>query len=187
MVDRGDIGGWLNGPQAAEPEDDYAGQRLGLPPEGPGSIARLGRRFLALFIDWGLSMLVAGAFLGYRLAGGSGSNTFGPLIVFFVENVLLVGTIGTTIGHRIAGIRVMAADGGYAGPVRALERSVLLALFIPAAVWDRDNRGMHDRLAGTMIVRAGADGHRAGAAGRADLPADQVMRRSPSRDTRSQR
>lgn len=154
MVDRRDIGSWLDGPQAATPKDEYPGQQLGLPAEGPGSIARMGRRVLALFIDWGLSMLVASAFLGYRLAGGHESNSFGPLIVFFVENVLLVGTLGYTVGHRIMGLRVMAAGGGYAGPLRALERTLLLCVFIPAAIWDRDNRGMHDRLAGTVIVRS---------------------------------
>lgn len=154
MVDRKDIGAWLGGPQVEAPQDEYVGQRLGLPREGPGSIARMGRRIVALFIDWGLSMLVASAFLGYRLAGGHDSNSFGPLLVFFVENLLLVGTVGYTVGHRLMGLRVMGADGGYAGPLRALERSLLLCLFIPAAVWDRDNRGMHDRLAGTVIVRA---------------------------------
>lgn len=154
MVNRGDIGSWLGGPQSAPDQgNDYPGQRLGLPREGAGAIARMGRRVLALLVDWGLSMLVASAFLGYRLAGGSGSNTFGPLIVFFVENVLLVGTLGSTVGHRLFGLRVVAANGGYAGPVRALKRSVLLCLVIPAAIWDQDNRGMHDRLAGTVLVR----------------------------------
>jgi len=32
-------------------------------------------------------------------------------------------------------------------------RTVLLCLFIPAVIWDRDQRGMHDRLAGTVLVR----------------------------------
>lgn len=154
MVDREDIGSWLGGPQATAQGDEYAGQRLGLPREGSGSIARMGRRVAALFVDWGLSMLVASAFLGYRVAGGHGSNAFGPLLVFFVENLLLVGTLGYTFGHRLLGLRVVAAGGGYAGPLRALERTVLLCLFIPAVIWDRDNRGLHDRLARTVIVRA---------------------------------
>ncbi|MCA0437557.1 MAG: RDD family protein [Austwickia sp.] len=154
MVDRRDIGSWLGGPQLASPDDDYAGQRLGLPSEGRGSLARMGRRIAALFIDWGLSMLIAAAFLDYQLAGGHQSNSFGPLLVFFVENLLLVGTLGYTVGHRIMGLRVVAADGGYAGPVRALIRTLLLCVVIPAAVWDRDNRGLHDRLAGTVLVRS---------------------------------
>ncbi len=153
VVDRSDIGSWLNGPQLGSEPGGYPGERLGLPREGSGSLARMGPRVLALLIDWAMCMMIASAFLGYRLAGGSGSNTFGPLIVFVVENILLVGTIGATIGHRLVGLQVLAADGGYAGPWRALERSLLLAVVIPAAVWDRDNRGLHDRLAGTVLVR----------------------------------
>ncbi|MFE4466652.1 RDD family protein, partial [Oerskovia sp. NPDC056781] len=32
---------------------------------------------------------------------------------------------------------------------------VLLCLVVPAVVWDGDGRGMHDKAAGTVIVRAG--------------------------------
>src|SRR5690348_16486936 len=37
----------------------YPGQGLGLPERGPGSVASMPRRILALFIDWLLSMLIA--------------------------------------------------------------------------------------------------------------------------------
>ena len=37
----------------------YPGQGLGLPERGPGSVASMPRRVLALFIDWLLSMLIA--------------------------------------------------------------------------------------------------------------------------------
>ncbi|MDQ1739361.1 MAG: hypothetical protein QOE53_1013, partial [Pseudonocardiales bacterium] len=39
-------------------------------------------------------------------------------------------------------------------PARVLLRTVLLVLVIPAVVWDRDGRGLHDRLAGSAVVRA---------------------------------
>jgi uncharacterized RDD family membrane protein YckC len=29
---------------------------------------------------------------------------------------------------------------------------VLLLLFIPALIWDRDGRGLHDRAAGTVVL-----------------------------------
>jgi len=32
-------------------------------------------------------------------------------------------------------------------------RSALLCLVIPAVVWDRDGRGLHDTAAGTVLVR----------------------------------
>jgi hypothetical protein len=35
----------------------------------------------------------------------------------------------------------------------AAVRTALLLLVIPAVVWDADGRGLHDRVAGTAIVR----------------------------------
>ena len=52
------IGSWLSGPPPVEPgnpdqgPNDYPGQRLGLPQSGPRSLARMGRRIAALFVDW---------------------------------------------------------------------------------------------------------------------------------------
>lgn len=128
----------------------HAGAALGLPAHGPGSLARLGPRILALFIDWMLCSLIAFGLLGYRF-GGHGTGGWAPLAVFFVENVVLVGTLGATVGHRVLGLHVSRATGGPAGPVAALIRSVLLILVVPAVVWDKDGRGMHDRLAGTVM------------------------------------
>lgn len=160
MVDRKDLGSWLNGPQVDAPtraagdgEADYPGAALGLPRDGVGSIARLGRRIPALLIDWALCQLVAAAFLGYRLGYG-GASGFAPLVVFFVMNLVLVGTAGFTIGHRLLGLRVVAPPSAYVGPMRAFIRTVLLCLAIPAAIWDKDNRGLHDKAAGTLLIRA---------------------------------
>jgi hypothetical protein len=53
------------------------------------------------------------------------------------------------------GLRVVRVSKDVAiGPLRALGRTALLVLFIPALVFDRDNRGMHDRLTDTAVVRA---------------------------------
>jgi ParB family chromosome partitioning protein len=70
-----------------------------------------------------------------------------------VENVVLVGIAGATLGHRLLGMRVEALDGSAPGPVRALLRSVLLSLAIPPLVWDADHRGLRDRWAGTLVAR----------------------------------
>jgi hypothetical protein len=43
--------------------------------------------------------------------------------------------------------------GGRIGVRRPVVRSVLLVLVIPAVVWDLDQRGLHDRVAGTILVR----------------------------------
>ncbi|MBW3086412.1 hypothetical protein KEM60_02630 [Austwickia sp. TVS 96-490-7B] len=159
MVKREDIASWLQGPPVAGEKDlpdgttEPAGVRLGFPATGQGSIGRMSRRIPALLIDWLACQAIAMAFFDYRVGGGGGSGSFAPLMVFFVENVLLVGTLGSTLGHRLCGLRVVTVDGRYAGVRRALWRTVLLCLVVPAAIWDRDNRGMHDRLAGTVLVR----------------------------------
>jgi uncharacterized RDD family membrane protein YckC len=130
-------------PGAAE---GYSGRRLGLPPQGTGSVASIGRRALALLVDWLLALLVANAFL-------DGLGSFGPLVVFAVVQVLLVGTLGFAVGHRLLGIVVVRVGGGPAGPVAALVRTALLVLVVPAVVLDPDSRGLHDRAAGTVVVR----------------------------------
>ena len=123
-----------------------------MPEHGPGSLARFGRRLVAVMVDWFLSTLIAAGLMGYRLGSG-GLGPFKPLAVFVVMNLLLVGTLGFTIGHRLLGIRVVCVGGASAGPLRAAVRTILLALVIPAVIWDRDTRGFHDKLARTVPVR----------------------------------
>lgn len=128
----------------------YRGERLGLPQEGPGSIAPLGRRFGALFIDWTLCVVIAYGLIarGDQTAAGNWA-----VVVLLVLSVLTVGTVGSTPGKRIFGLRVISVDGRRLGIVRVLVRSALLCLAIPALVWDRDGRGLHDRLARAVQVR----------------------------------
>ncbi|MEU3919854.1 RDD family protein [Streptomyces sp. NPDC029004] len=154
MDNRQAIGSWLSGPRAAA-EDmgadfGHRGMRLGLPEAGPGSIAPLARRFGAVFVDWGLCLLIAyGLFAnGDRQAAGNWA-----LGIFLLLSVLTIGTVGFTPGKRLLGLRVVAEDGGRLGFVRVLVRSVLLTLAIPALIWDRDGRGLHDRLARAVQVR----------------------------------
>lgn len=148
------IGSWLSGPRAAAEEMGadfgYRGKGLGLPEEGPGSVAPLGRRFGALFIDWTLCMLIAYGLLARGDQQAAGNWALG---VFLVMSLLTVGTIGCTPGKRILGVRVVAEDGGRLGFVRVAVRTVLLLLVIPALVWDRDGRGLHDRLSRSVQVR----------------------------------
>ncbi|MGC5342830.1 RDD family protein [Streptomyces sp. DT24] len=154
MDNRQVIGSWLSGPRAAA-EDmgvdfGHRGKRLGLPEHGPGSIAPLGRRFGALFIDWALCVLIA---YGLFARGDQQATSNWALAVFLVMSVLTVGTVGCTPGKRLLGLRVVAEDGGRLGLGRVLIRSLLLCVAIPAFVWDRDGRGLHDRLARAVQVR----------------------------------
>lgn len=153
MLDRKDVASWLDGPGAGRVDpDDYPGRRLGMPEHGPGSVARLGRRAVAILVDWLVSNVIAVGFLHHRLGEG-GLGSFKPLAVFVLMNLLLVGTLGSTIGHRLLGMRVVRLDGANAGPILAVIRTALLTLLIPAVIWDRDSRGFHDKVAGTVLVR----------------------------------
>ena len=143
MIDRKDIGSWLGGAPASD--GDYPGRRLGKPASGPGSIGRPGRRVLALCIDWAAALAISGAFFG--------GDAMATLAVFALEQVLLVGLVGYSLGHRIAGLRVERLNGAPAGLPAAAVRTVLLCLVIPAVIFDPDQRGLHDKAAGTVVVR----------------------------------
>ncbi len=148
------LGSWLSGPRAAAEDAGvdfgYRGEQLGLPEEGPGSIARPGRRLGALAVDWGLCLLIA---YGLITDGYDQATSNWALLIFFLLHVLTLGTVGFTPGKRLFGLRVVAQGNGTVHPWRALARTALLCLAIPALVWDRDGRGLHDRLARTVEVR----------------------------------
>lgn len=116
-----------------------------MPESGPGSIARAGRRILGICIDWGIALLIS----NFAFAG----DPWATLAVFAAEQILLVGTLGYSIGHRIAGIHVTKLGGGPAGPLPALVRALLLCLVIPAVIFDPDQRGLHDKAMNTVLVR----------------------------------
>ena len=157
----------------APPEDDftYRGNRLGLPESGTGSVPGVVRRLVGLALDWGLaSMIVWGAInLGLigqehaAAAAGGGEQealaltnftTLSTLIVFAAMSLLLLTLFGTTIGRRIVGVGITATgDRSWPWFVSMAVRTVLLCLVIPAVVYDRDTRGLHDRAAGTIATR----------------------------------
>lgn len=126
----------------------WPGERLGLPEHGTGAVARPGRRFLALAIDWALAAVPA-----YLLVGGAHPELWN-IAFFSLLQVLFIPTIGGSLGHRLCGMRVVPLAGGWVGLWRPIVRTILLCLVIPVAVWDSDQRGFHDKIAGTVLIRA---------------------------------
>ncbi|WP_314432687.1 RDD family protein [Microbacterium lacticum] len=140
----------------AAAENSYPGERLGLPSAGSGSIARPGRRIGALAIDYAASTVIAMAFFGYdqfALPAEAGWTQFAPMMIFAALNILFLPTLGGTPGHRMLGMRLQLVGGGWVGLWRPIVRTVLLCLVIPAVIWDADQRGLHDKVAGTVLVR----------------------------------
>jgi uncharacterized RDD family membrane protein YckC len=111
-----------------------------------------GRRIAALFIDW---LIVLGVSLALVGAPEPGDDTFGwtTLGVLVVMYVVLLMTARATIGMWLMGLGVMPIGSQHLSLLRVAGRSVLLALVIPAVVYDRDRRGLHDKVGGTVVVR----------------------------------
>lgn len=122
----------------------WPGERLGLPESGPRSVARAGRRIGALAIDWGLSVLVSVAFFRY--------NAFATLGIFALTQIVFLMFVSGSVGHIVFRMRVVPVAGGWIGAWRPILRTVLLCLVIPVLIWDRDQRGLHDKAAGTVLV-----------------------------------
>lgn len=124
---------------------NWPGRRLGLPEAGSRSLARPGRRFAAIAIDWGIAVGVSVIFFDY--------DPLATLAIFAVAQAIVLMTTNGSTGHLLLGLRVVPLAGGYLGVWRPLVRTILLCLVIPAVIWDSDQRGMHDRLIGTVLVR----------------------------------
>ncbi|GAB1817234.1 RDD family protein [Herbidospora sp. RD11066] len=138
---------WLTGTPAVQA---YPGERLGLPEQGKGSVARFGRRIVALAIDW----LICVWAIAQGLLGAKGTDaTLIATGVLALEYILLVGTMGMTFGMRLVNIRVVSLAGPQLTPKAVLIRTVLLILAVPALIFDKDQRGLHDRFAGTVVIR----------------------------------
>ena len=127
----------------------WPGERLGLPEAGPRSIGRLGRRIVAILIDWGVAYLLSWAFFPTPL----GTDPFITLGLFAALQYLFLVIVSGSVGHLVVRLRVVPLAGGYIGLWRPAVRTVLLSLAIPALIWDRDQRGLHDKAAGTVLVR----------------------------------
>jgi uncharacterized RDD family membrane protein YckC len=145
------LGSWLSGPGTPEP-GTYPGERLGLPKDGPGSIARFGRRIAALIVDWLISLGLAA--LVVALGSLDLQVQTVQLAVWFVLGVASVRLFGFTPGQLALGLEVVAVDGRmHVGTGRALGRGVLITLVIPALFTDSDLRGLHDLATKTAVVK----------------------------------
>ena len=148
MVERRDVASWLQGPGSVSRQESgadtaYAGQRLGLPAEGRGRVAGFGARLAAFLVD---------AVLCSALAWGLTRDPAWTTPIFGLEVLVLTVLGGASAGQRVRGLQVVRLDGRPVGVLRAALRTVLLLLLIPALIWDRDGRGLHDRAAGTAVL-----------------------------------
>lgn len=115
-------------------------------------VAGLGRRILALVIDWFASLLLV-RLLFSQFPYGSLESAAATLAVFAAEVIVMTWLMGCSFGQRLVGIRVVRTDGGRLDLWRVLVRTLLICLVIPAVVYDSDGRGLHDRMSGSIAIR----------------------------------
>ena len=136
--------------------------------------AGVGRRFLAVLVDLVILAVIDVVVvyftmqLCYLTIEDVGILPKGPLVAFMlVQNggYLVAFTAGgQTLGKMMAGIRVVQSDSeGSLDVGHAFLRTLMwVVLAVPAglgfltALFSRDHRGLHDRFAGTRVVRASA-------------------------------
>lgn len=119
--------------------------------------ASFGRRVWAFVLDVLVDLVVLGAIS--TLTHGAGAAL--PFTAWFLIHHVGLVTEGGTLGHRIAGLRVVRDDGARVGVVHAALRLVLLACAaLPplglGVLWMLDEprrKGWHDLAAGTVVVR----------------------------------
>jgi uncharacterized RDD family membrane protein YckC len=76
--------------------------------------------------------------------------------VWFLLTAVSAAAFGITPGMAVFGLRVARLDAALVGVPRALLRTTLLALVLPALARDADGRGWHDRASRTVVVRTRA-------------------------------
>jgi len=161
----------LDAGRAAD-EADRDGESAAL--EASGQDAGLAQRAFAVVVDASvmLSIDLIVIYLTMQICGITVAELSivpkGPLLAFLLlQNLgyLVAFTVGgQTLGKMATGIKVVTADEDAAVDVgRAIKRTLAwLLLAVPAglgfvsALFGRHHRGLHDRFAGTRVVRASA-------------------------------
>ncbi|MCW1805685.1 RDD family protein [Brachybacterium squillarum] len=144
MIERKDLGSWMDG--APSEAGHVPGSTWGLPADGPGAVAPAGRRFATLLVDWALASVVSALVFD--------DESVATLALFATMNVLLITVFGATPGQFLLRLRVTPVSGRSPMVLRALIRTLLLLLVLPAVIWNRDRQPLHDAVAGTAVVRA---------------------------------
>lgn len=141
---------------SGSPDQDWPGQRLGLPQSGPGAVAGWGRRILALVIDWILSLLAVAAVTRanpWEYSHEGVVHERYAVVVMVVEIWLLTSLVAGSAGQLVMRIAVRRLGGGLVDPIRAFVRTVLMMLVIPPVIYNRDQRGLHDLVTDSIAVR----------------------------------
>ena len=124
------------------------GAALGLPASGPGSVAGFGVRAVAFVVDALVAAVVAAAAV-------QGLPENWSLLSFGLITVVSLVLVGRTPGQALLRLQLAhPRQGERVALWRAVVRTALLMLLVPALVVDGDGRGLHDRLTRTAVIRS---------------------------------
>ena len=111
--------------------------------------ASLGRRLIALVIDWTMCRLIAGLLSPALFF----ENTFSTLLIFFIEVTLFTIAFQASAGQRIMGVKILTyPDHNRVAPQKIVLRTLLICLVIPA-VFTSNGRALHDQFTNSQSVR----------------------------------
>lgn len=127
------------------------------------SYAGIGSRFIALLID-GVILGVIGSVVGLIVEGDAAAT--GPvssivsIVVSAAYFIGLIGSSGMTLGGRVLGVKVVDANGGQPAFGTAAIRwigsyvsAIILLIGYLMAFWDGRKQTLHDKMAGTFVVK----------------------------------
>jgi len=98
-------------------------------------------------------MLVAAVVVGSAGSGSDGWGSWLTLLVFWVEASLFTALTGGSFGQLVTRVAVVRLDGGPVSLLAAVLRTLLICVVVPPVIYNRDQRGLHDLVAGTVAIR----------------------------------
>ena len=111
--------------------------------------ASLGRRLIALVIDWTMCRLIAGLLSPALFF----ENNFSTLFLFFIEVTLFTIAFQASAGQRIMGIKILTYPEQFrVAPQKIVLRTLLICLVLPA-VFTSNGRALHDHFTNSQSVR----------------------------------
>jgi len=135
-----------------KPKNDFEEK----PKRDHAELADLGQRFLAMIIDGFIVGVVVSLLSRMGAAGFALSFICSVVYTWY----FLTRYDGQTLGKKVMHIRVIRKDGQPIDDATAIVRAVayhiswVIVIGILWATWDSQHQGWHDKLAGTVVVKA---------------------------------
>ena len=111
------------------------------------------RRVVGIAIDWMACLAITFGLIGQLTEITPAQQSWYPLLILFVEHAILVPFAGGSLGHRLLGMAVVPTHRPETSILQGVIRAALLCLVIPAIITDGNGDGLHDKAAGTRLVR----------------------------------